>query len=85
MLNKNEPQGSIFEPLLFLIYINDLVYVSSKLHFILFADDTTVLFSDPSLKISFSVASNELQIVFEWLIANKLCLNVKNPLYVVFY
>ena len=52
------PQDYILGPLLCLIYINDLVCVSSKLPFTLFADDTTVLFSDPSLKTSFNVASN---------------------------
>ena len=64
-LSKGVPLCSILGPLLFLLYINDLASVLPKLHFILFADDTTVLFSDVSLKTSLTVASNELRIVFE--------------------
>ena len=38
-------QGSILGPLLFSIYINDLVMASSKLNYMMYADDTTLYFN----------------------------------------
>ena len=40
------PQGSNLDPLLFLLYINDMKYSSHTLKFINFADDTTVIYSN---------------------------------------
>ena len=38
------PHGSVFGPLLFLIFINDIVNIKTQGHSILLADDTSIIF-----------------------------------------
>ena len=40
------PQRSVLEPLLFLLYINDITEASNKFNFFLFADDTNLLYAN---------------------------------------
>ena len=69
-------QGSILGPLLFLIYINDIVTSSNILSFVLFADDTKVYVQHDSIDGAIQILNSELTKVAEWFDSNKLTLNV---------
>ena len=79
------PQGSVLGPLLFPLYINDIQTSSTKFDFFLFADDTNLLFAEKSLKSLETVLNKELECVCDWLLANKLTLNIKKSNYVIFH
>ncbi len=78
------PQGSVLGPLLFIIYINDIVNCSNLLYFILFADDTNIFYSCKSHNDLMKIVNEELLKLSEWFRANKLSLNVKKTNYIIF-
>ena len=84
-LKTGVPQGSILGPLflLFLIYINDLSEISRHIKMVMYADDTTLYCNLGDL--SEDIINNELTKVSEWLVANKLSLNVKKTKFKVFH
>ena len=80
------PQGSILGSLFFSIFINDLVNLSNKIQFLMYADNTMIYFNldeFPS-KNREIVVNNEMEKVNTWLKLNKLAINV-NKLNVCFF
>jgi hypothetical protein len=77
------PQGSVLGPLLFLVYINDLMNVN-KCTIKMFADDTSVfLKGDDPVKLKHE-AENCLVQLSDWFKSNQLVVNDNKTSYVVF-
>ena len=78
-MNHGVPQGSILGPLLFSIYINDLhtcIRNSTTFHF---ADDTNLLYIPNKKRFGNRCVrkiNNDLKCLTQWLLANKISLNV---------
>ena len=79
------PQGSLLGLLLFLIYINELFWGSSKLTLIMFTDDTNLFISDSNIENLFETMNEELRKVANWFKANKLSLNISKTKYSLFH
>ena len=84
VINCGVPQGSILGPLLFLIYINDLVSVCKSTMPIMFADDTSLFASGTDIHVIEDTINKELSNISTWLKVNRLSLNVKKTHFMMF-
>ena len=78
------PQGSILGPLLFILYLNDIMNLSQLDNLILFADDTNMFISDNDLTSLIFKANDELSKLSLWFRVNRLSLNVKKTNFILF-
>ena len=70
------PQGTNLGPLLFLIYINDLPNCLDRASPRMFADDTNISIAANSVTELEQIINSELKNLHQWLLANRLSLNV---------
>ena len=78
-------QGSILGPLLFLIYINDVVRSSELLRFYLYADDTSLTMSSSNVSTLVRSFNAELRHVSDWFKSNHLALNATKSNFIIFH
>ena len=78
------PQGSVLGPVLFTLYINDLLSCINFSNVIMYADDTVIFVSSTQLMEGELKLNMELTRLSEWLCGNKLLLNLKKTELMIF-
>ena len=74
-------------PLLFIVYINDIILSSDIFKFIMYADETTLFTSIKNSNednVQIQLINNGLSNISDWLFANKLSLNAAKTKFMVF-
>jgi hypothetical protein len=82
-VNCGVPQGSILGPLLFIIYVNDMVDVV-HCDLFLYADDSALVVRGRNINEIESKLENEINAVSKWLVTNKLSLHLGKTESIVF-
>ena len=78
-------QGSILEPLLFLIFVKNLNNSTKVIDPVLFVDNSNLFCTDNNIRTLFETTNQELNQINDWFLANKLSLNVGETKYILFH
>lgn len=83
-LTAGVPQGSTLGPLLFNLYVNDVVNITTEATFIIYADDTSIFIQSKDPHELFQIANATLDNLNIWSAANSLKINTTKTKAVVF-
>lgn len=83
IINAGVPQGSILGPLLFLVYINDIISdISSNIY--LFADDTSIFRVIDDINTDFRMLNSDLQKLSNWSSQWRMTFNANKTKFIYF-
>ena len=83
-VNYGVPRGSVLGPLIFIIYMNDIVNISDH-NIRMLADDAVLFDVSDNLPALNNKLQQDLPLLNDWFIANKLTLNVDKTKYMIFH
>ena len=85
VMDYDVPQRSVLGLLLFLIYTNDFSCTSNMIKLLLYADDITMNVSGNDVNNLFCAVNNELVIINNWFISNRLFLYLNKSSFIIFH
>lgn len=77
------PQGSVLGPLLFIIFLNDIINASSDSKLVIYADDCTLYSNSPNLDKLLHHSEQYLLNIDKWSMLNKLIINLKKTKFMI--
>ena len=83
-INCGVPQGSVLGPILFIIYVNDIVNLSMDALPKLFADDTNLFIIGNDINDIEIRCNKAVSLIAQWMNANKLAINYDKTHYMLF-
>ena len=83
-ISTGVPQGSVLAAILYLIYVNDIPNISNLFSPCLYADDTTLIFSDSDSVKLLNDCNEGINRFFNWCCTNRLSINISKTKIMLF-